>query len=217
MANTAAHLFALALLIRETCLVFVVAIVATRAIGGRRREAVQLAITALAPLVVWRIYLGFVLYPGSGVRAFWFDPEAVGRPFGGIARLWTDLARGTYMPAFTDLAGAAMCYSVVLIGALALAGTAVVTYPNAAAIAAFVYALIAISFTYGNVWIHVGNAQRASYELFVIMAIVYVTTPADARWLRLAFGAFWISTAVYAWFLAYDADSIRRAMLPAIS
>jgi hypothetical protein len=80
-------------------------------------------------------------------------------------------------------------------------------------IAAVLYAGIAISLSFASVWVHVGNAQRVTYEMFVALALLSVGLSNYPRPWRVSVLAFWASAAVYVCVAAYDAEYSRGAVL----
>ena len=87
--------------------------------------------------------------------------------------------------------------------------------PNAWHFAAAIYGLIAISLNLPAIWVHVSNAQRGTFELFVMLAFSMLAVREYPRVLRLATIGFWSFSFVYIFFLGYDAGYIR-SILPMI-
>lgn len=191
------------------------AIIAETFVRGARRDSIQLALESIVPSILWRLYVAWILFPDWKGQAFWFDPHVVGWPFAGIGQLWAAIFRGAYFPAYSDVSRAGVVFSVLVISAFALSMSASIRKPGAVVVAAVVYAVMAISFTYDQVWVHVGNAQRGTYELFVALALTSVGLRSGSRTLQPGLYAFWLATAVYVFFLAYDADRIRGAVMAA--
>jgi len=108
-----------------------------------------------------------------------------------------------------ELSRAAITYPLLLAGGFGLAIALVIALPNATHIAAVVYAVIAISLDFPAIWVHVGNAQRGTYELFVMLALSSVTIRTYARSIRVGLIAFWTAAALYVFFFAFDAGYIR--------
>jgi hypothetical protein len=126
--------------------------------------------------------------------------------------LWGLIAHGEYHPDPPELR-AAMVFPLVLMGGLAVAALLIWKAPNAVTLAAGFYALSAVSLAYESVWIAVGNAQRTTYELFIMLALAVLTIKAYPRWLRVVLIGFWIGTGAYVLWGAYDAPYIREAAL----
>ncbi len=209
----AALLFGLSLLFRETGIILIFCLAAEAFIRGRYRESVQFGLLSLVPVVVWRLYLLSVLYADWGLRAFWYDPHDLTMPFAGFRYLWAVIRNGEYFPMAPDLARAGIVYPVLLTGGLAIAIVAAVTRFRAITVAAVVYGLIAVSLNYESIWVHIGNGQRGTYELFLMLALVAISARSYPRFLRLALTGFWAGAAAYVFVLAFDADYIRHAVL----
>ena len=190
--------------------------------SGRRREGTQLALISLTPLLVWRMYVGWILFPDWGAQAFWFNPENLGKPFAGILDLWTTIHRGQYFPDVPSLSRAGIFYPIILIGGFSVAVATAITRPSAVTLAALCYGIVALCLTYGSIWAHVSNGQRGTFELFVLLAVISVGIHAYPRGVKRSLVAFWIATGVYVFFGAFDAGDIRHAvseflrMLPTI-
>ncbi|MBW8868828.1 MAG: hypothetical protein JF610_16115, partial [Acidobacteria bacterium] len=78
-------------------------------------------------------------------------------------------------------------------------------------VAAVLYACLTVSFNFRQVWVHVGNAQRVSYEMFVMLAIAAVIEPASNMLGRLV-AAFWVLATAFVFFGAYDAHYAQEAL-----
>jgi hypothetical protein len=208
-----AVLFAASLLVRETGGVLVAATAAGVWLSRRRRDAVLLLVVAVVPVVAWRLYVGVTLAPQWGAQAYWFDPENLGVPFGGIADLWRTAAQGAYYPEMAGMTRAAIGLTLLLGAALVLAAAAAVARPGVLTVSAVLYAVMAVSLTYSSIWIHVGNAQRGTYEVFVVLALLSIGGRELPRALRVALAMFWVAAGAYSFFGAYDADFVRNALL----
>lgn len=207
-------LLASSLLIRETGLVFIVALLAFMpgsTFAGRDRW--WLAMSA-APLVLWRLYLAARLWPDWGWDGLFFNSHNVAVPLLGVMRVWTAVWTGAYHPLVPELARAAAWFPIVL---ALVAATAVALRRHASralGVALIVYAAMALSFTFPTVWGHVANAERASYEVFVLLAMVSVCGHAFSRGQRAALVACWIASALFVLYGAHDALGTREALFP---
>jgi hypothetical protein len=92
--------------------------------------------------------------------------------------------------------------------ALALAWTV----RSATSAAALIYAIMAICLNYAAVWLHVGNGQRVTYELFLMLALCCVTIRTYPKSLQRGLIAFWSCSIAYVFFLTFDAAYIRSAL-----
>ena len=67
---------------------------------------------------------------------------------------------------------------------------------------------------FDSVWVHVGNAQRTTFELFVMLALTSVTVVDSSRLFRLVRAAFWTLSAGYVFYGGFDAPFLRQVLLP---
>lgn len=211
--GAAGVLFAASMLVRETGAILAGASAIGLLASGYRRDGVRLLAISFAPLLVWRVYAGVMLFPDWGAQAFLFNAHNVGMPFGGIFELWQRIQDATYHVGSPTLARAGVLYPILVCCGLGVGAVAVAIRPGPASVSAVLYGLIAISFTYGSIWVHVGNAQRGSYELFIALALVFIGTDRSSRGLWWAPVTFWTSAAFYVFFGGFDADFIRNAIL----
>jgi hypothetical protein len=211
--TTGAILFAMSLLVRETGAVLVVAMAAGLWLSGRHGPAIRGLALAIGPLVAWRVYVGVMLAPEWGTHAFGWNAQNLGMPFRGLVELWRTLPEGTYYPATPEIGRAALSLSALICFALVLAGTLAIRSRLPLAIAGAVYAIMAVSLTFNSIWAHVGNAQRGTYELFIVIALLTLQHARAPRPLRLALLGFWAAAALYTVVLSHDADFIRSVVL----
>jgi hypothetical protein len=181
-------------------------------LSGNRRQALAVGACAVGAVVLWRLYVAWVLFPDWGIEGLLFHPPDLGWPFAGIVELWRLVARGQYYPGVPELSRAAITYPLLLAGGFGLAIALVVATPNATHVAAAVYGLIAISLNFRMIWVHVGNAQRGTYELFVMLALSCVAFRTYARSLRVGLMVFWTAAALYVFVFAIEAGYIRSVL-----
>src|SRR5690606_25484419 len=171
----AAALFGASLLVRETGAAFVVALVALLpASAVTMRQRIWIA-ASVVPLVAWRLYLAATLWPDWGVEALFFPSGNIAAPFMGIAHMWQAVSAGMYHPSVAELSTAAVWFPLLLLLVTGV-GVSLRTRLDRHLLVSFaVYALMALSLTFPKVWGHVGNAQRTSYELFLVLALATVS------------------------------------------
>jgi hypothetical protein len=206
-------LLAASLLVRETGAVFVVILAAATYLRGERRPALTLAVLAFLPVVLWRLYMGWVLYPDWGLEGFLYNPHDLGLPFAGFIELWGRIRNGTYLH---GIERAGIWYPIVLTSFWAFALVVAAIRRTPLAWATVVYGTVAISLNYGAIWVHVGNGQRGTYELFVLAALSTVTLVGRSRAWRIGATAVWALAGAYVFWLGLDAASIRETVLSAI-
>ncbi len=170
--------------------------------------------SAVLPLMAWRVYVAAALWADWGWDGLSHGSNNVSVPLLGIVRLWRVVSAGAYHPAVPELATAAVWLPLVLLLVAAVAFSLWPRVNRHIGVALAGYALLALSLTFPNVWSHVGNAQRASYEVFVFLALATVTTPSlPARSRRLILLC-WAVSAIYVLYGAYDGLNTREAIFP---
>ncbi len=179
---------------------------------GRRSDAIRVFLLSLTPFVVWRLYVGATLFSTWGWSAFFFDPHDLGVPFGGFVDLWRAIFRGEYFAGVPEIGTAGIWYPIVLTSALALAVFAAAVRRTAASVAAVFYGVLAVSLNFSAIWVAVGNGQRGTYEVFIMLALVAVDASVCRRDVRVGLLAFWGLAAVYVFYAAFDATLVRGVL-----
>lgn len=205
-------LLAMSLLVRETGIVAVGLVGAGMIVRGRRHEAMALLSVAVLPVVLWRLYVGFTLYPEWGLKGFLDHPADLTWPVAGMAQMWRVIQAGAYYGGSHDFARAGLSFPVVLVSGFVLALALTVRRPSAFSVAALVYALIAVSLNYEMIWVHIANGQRGTYELFLMLALCSLDLHAYPRTLKGFLVAFWCLSLYYVFVGAFDAAEIRAAI-----
>ncbi|HLQ46924.1 MAG TPA: hypothetical protein VK137_19420 [Planctomycetaceae bacterium] len=203
-------------MVRETGILFVLTVAGAAFVSERPRDIARFLMLSLGAVCLWRLYVGWMLFSDWGAEAFLFQPHGLGVPMSGVATLWSTIARGHYYPAVADLSRAGIWYPILLAAATIVAVVAAIAAPSAASIAAVGYAAIAASLNFELVWLHVGNAQRATFELFVMLAVVSLGGRSFGPRIRWMLIAFWAFTAGYVFFGAFDAPYIRERLLSTV-
>lgn len=205
---------ALSLLIRETGAVWVAAMVLCLPMTmASVRNRIVIAASVL-PLLAWRVYVAAALWAEWGWEGLSHASNNVSVPLLGIVRLWRVVSAGAYHPAVPELATAAVWFPLVLVLAAAVAFSLWPRVSRHIGVALAGYGLLALSLTFPNVWSHVGNAQRASYEVFVLLALATVTTPSLSPRYRRLIVLCWVVSAAYVLYGAYDGLNTREAIFP---
>jgi hypothetical protein len=205
-------LFAVSLLIRETGVVMVCCAVGAMALSGKWRTALFVGSLALGPVLAWRVYVGWTLFPDWGLKGFWDQPADLGWPFAGFGHLWQAIGSGDYFGGNAYMARAGIAYPLLLVAALGVASALALTAPSAVNVAALCYALIAVSLNFGMIWVHVGNGQRGTYEVFLALALSVMDIRHWSRPLRFAVILLWCAAGAYVFWGAFDAQDIRAAL-----
>jgi hypothetical protein len=205
----AAALFAASLLVRETGIIFVIALVLWEALRTRdRRTAAVLAASAL-PMIVWRGYVGWRLFPDFHWQAFFFNPRTTGIPFKGLVDLWTQVRDGRYYDGAADMAAAGTFYPLLLVVAFAVAAYLLWARRDGLAVAIVAYACLAVSLNFEAVWLHVGNGERTTYEAILLLIVAFVTTERRAHVARGILGGFMMCAFLYLWLASVDSGLLR--------
>lgn len=210
----ATAMFAASLLIRETGVLFVVPVAVFAAVAGLSWRARAALLCSVIPGLVWRCYVCWVLWPDWGWQGFFYSPHSLDLPFAGLAELGSRLASGAYFPGTPILMSAAALYAPLLVVAAAVAVVVARRVDRAVGVALVLYALVAVSLSYQQIWVHVGNAQRASYEVFVLLAVASMTLSEYPRAVRSALVTVWTASVLYLCYGAVDASVLRGALLP---
>jgi hypothetical protein len=118
---------------------------------------------------------------------------------------------GTYFAGMPEMARAGALFPLLTTSAIALATAFLIFRPSAISAAAVVYALLTIQFNYDAVWLHIGNAQRLTIDLFVALALAFVLQPPARRVLVRPIAVFWSASALYLAFGTFEAAAIRHS------
>jgi hypothetical protein len=208
----AAAMFAVSLLVRETGIVAVACVAGAGMFSGGRRQAVFVGAFAVSVMALWRLYVAWVLFPDWGTAALLSHPPDLGWPFAGIVDLWRVIAQGGYYPGTPEIARAGIVFPSLLALGFLLSVALAIRAPSTTSVAALVYAIIGISLNFPAIWVHVGNGQRGTFELFVMLALSLTEARTYSRPVRAGLFGFWSASAAYVFFLAFDAQYIRSAI-----
>jgi hypothetical protein len=130
--------------------------------------------------------------------------------------MWRLVWSGQYQSGSPELAAAAICYPLLLIAGLAIGTYLFWQRRDGLTGAIVVYALLAVSLNYEAIWTHVGNGERGTYELFLLLMVAFVSIDQKdprERFMRRLVGGFLVCTFLYLWFASVDAGMIRYAVL----
>jgi hypothetical protein len=201
-------LLGMAMMVRETGGALVLAVTVGLFLTGRRRTAALVACLAFLPILVWKGLLAWAFWPGYGWAGAMPHPDDVGAPFVGVWRLWEIVAQHQYFIGMWEMQRAAVLFPVLTTAAATLAIVAAIKRPSPLAVSAVCYGLLTITFNYESVWLHIGNAQRLTIDLFVALILVFLQ-PIGRRVLVRPFMVFWAVTAWYVCYGTYEASFIR--------
>jgi hypothetical protein len=208
-----ALLLALACLVRETSVFFVLCITAWLAWTKQPRQALLLITIALAPLSLWRLYVGRIFFPGWGFFAYWNPPDDFGAPFAGLAALWSDVSAGRYWPDLWEMRRGIVWLSAIVLISAGLSWTMLRLRPSAVTAAAAVFGVMAICFNLKNVWVGTGNAERLTTDLFLMLAIATPEFVQRSRGWARGLTLFWCGVGAYLLFGTLDSSFTRESFL----
>jgi hypothetical protein len=206
----AALAFGGALLVRETGIVLpaMLALELARDRAERRRAVLMLAV-ALAPVSVWRLFVAWRLFGEFGWAALFTNPGDLGMPLSGLFQLWVAGIRGTQPT--PEIAGAVV-FPVILILVLILVVSMWLAHAGPLERAAAVYALVAVSLNYEKIWSHLPSGERGTFELFICLLLLLLTSRAGPAWQRRSLTALFGVMIAYTFFIAVDAATSRLAL-----
>lgn len=204
--------FALSLLIRETGVIFLGALALLTTVPGVSRRDRLWLLSAMVPVVVWRLYIAAGFWPVWGWDGLFYPAPNLAMPFVGMAGLWSVLAREDYHSHVPELARAATWLSGLLVAVAVLSVALMKRAGRFIGIALLAYALMTLSFTYPLVWGHPANAQRASYEVFILLALASLGVKGYPRHLQVAVAACWAGAVGFILFGAHDSFVIWDAL-----
>jgi hypothetical protein len=226
------------LLVRETSVAFVVMMVLWLWLSKREWRGGFIVGLSIGALVAWRAFITWRLYPIYGMTTFLFTPGNIGMPFKGFVDLWAVIGRGEYFLDYPPLAVAGRLFPIVLTSALIVSLVLLWKRRDGLSAAAVAASLIAVSLDYANVLLHVGNAERVSFDVFVLLLASFgmivsdrrvaagaagadsagaagaagVSATRSLRGLRVMLLVFFAATAVYTVYYSFDAPMVRHVL-----
>jgi hypothetical protein len=205
--------FSAALLIRETGVVLILALVLAGGIQDWKRS-LAMAVGSILPVAAWRLFVATRLYADFGWAAIATNPGDLGVPLAGLWHLWQAGAAGT-QPA-PEIMGA-IVFPALLLAALALAAALAIRGRNietrALAMAATLYAAVAVSLNYDKIWSHLPSGERGTFELFLCLLLLMLRNDQQPVWARRGLRIFFVALGAYTFLIAPDAGTSRAALL----
>lgn len=200
--------WALSLLVRETGLLLVFAVVLHASLTTTTKRRAFWLLLCTVPMLSWRAYVGWRLAPAFGAEAWWHNPGDLTVPLMGFARLWrvNDVAHGLGQP-YNVL------FPVLLVALLALAVALWRVKPGPASTAALLYALLAVSLDYDKIWAWMGNGERGTYEAFLMVLVSALCVRGLPRRLQTALAVFSAALFIYCFGYATHFVWFRPALL----
>jgi hypothetical protein len=162
--------FAASLLFRETGILLIGFVGLMEAIRSRKLRDASILWISVLPYFIWRLYITVKLLPDYGWKGFFSEPPYLAVPPGGILELFATIARGEY-PGYIVPAG--ILFPVLLTGAACLGIWAIREKITSPALALVSYSFLALSLTFEKVWVHISNAERLCFEMFLCLILVF--------------------------------------------
>ena len=199
---------ALALLVRETTGLVAICFVVYEILQRRFKRAGMFII----PLILysgWRAFVGWRLFPTYQWEAIFYDSGGLSLPFSGFTALYSALLKEEYIPEF---ATSASIFPLFLIALFIFSIFLISKRRDALSFALFGYSLIAVSLNYRMVLTPILNAERVTYEAFVLFLIAGLATKTRPV-LPIAFVAFFALLFLYDWSTLIYSSIFRAGLL----
>ena len=104
-------------------------------------------------------------------------------------------------------------FPLLLTTALVLAVSLLFVRRGPLELAATVYAAVAVSLNYNQIWSHLPSGERGTFELFVCLLLLLLESGERPAWVRRTLTGFFFVLAAYTFFIAPDAGTSRAALL----
>jgi hypothetical protein len=206
----AAIAFGAALLVRETGVILLIALVLAHRRGLDWKRSMLVLAASLAPVCFWRLFVASRLFSDFGWAAIVTNPDDLGTPFAGLLQLWRAGMSGA-QPS-PEILGA-LLFPLILTVALVLAVSLLFVRRGPLELAATVYGLVAVSLNYNQIWSHLPSGERGTFELFVCLLLLLLESKERPAWIRRTLTALFLALAGYTFFVAPDAGTSRAALL----
>jgi hypothetical protein len=144
------------------------------------------------------------------------------------------IGSGMYFQGYPPLAVAGRMFPPLLIAALIVSAILLWKRRDGLSAAAFAASVIAVSLDYMHVWTHAGNAERVTFDVFILLLAIFATLSGDfrgkaatalavggdalrastasTRGLRLMLLGFFAWMAVYTVYFSLEAQLVRRVL-----
>jgi hypothetical protein len=168
----------LSFLVRETPILFAAILIGYELLQRKNyRSAIILSLSVL-PYLLWRIHLSFFLGGDTPWQTFFFEPPNLGAPFVGLFDLGNAIWNGSYLKYIVRPA-----ILLPLILTINFCGL-IFFYPQGEkppALAALGYTFLAFCLNYEKVWIHISNAERQTFESFLLFILFFYSIRNQTR------------------------------------
>jgi hypothetical protein len=168
----ASLVFAVSFLIRETGGMVALSIVLFELLRKKNTRNALIISLSFIPPIFWRFYLALRLTKSFGWRSLFPRAQNLGPPFFGFVRLYKEILAHHYRQ---DLILAATIYPLALTCIFFLSLYFLWKRKDFLSLSLFVFSLVSLIFPYQQVWIHVANGIRVTYEAVLFSIIVFIS------------------------------------------
>ena len=165
--------FAFSILIRETAILFLIAIAIWELAKQRKLKTPILLFSSLIPFFLWRAYLTFRLFPVYGFSPFFYSSKVLSYPFFGFYQLYQHLYLGIYK--FLILYPVAFIFPIIITLIFILSIKLISKKINLLNISLFLYSIMYVSLSFKRVLGHMGNVLRVTCDVFILLILAYIS------------------------------------------
>ena len=163
------------------------------------------------PFLAWKIFLTWRLFPLYGLKTLVFSPGDFTLPFAGFVDLFNTIHRGDY-PQTLILPG--IFYPLLLTLIFIFALYFLIKKSDCLAIGLFCFSLLSLILSYKKIWCHVDNGVRTTYEVFLLLIVVFISRWDDERsGLKYLFFGMGVLILLYDSFFSLLASSFKAGFL----
>lgn len=164
--------FGLSFLTRETGVLLALGIIFFELFRKKNLRNALLVGLSFIPLIFWRFFITLRLFGDYGWKSLFSSPDIFHFPFSGFVKLYKEILAHKYPE---DLVLTATIYPIVLTCIFLFSLYFLWRNKDFLSLSLFAFSLISILLKYENVWIHVGNGIRLTYEAVLFFIIVFIS------------------------------------------
>jgi hypothetical protein len=168
----AGSFFALSFLARETGVLLALGIIFFELFRKKNLRNALLVGFSFIPLIFWRFFITLRLFGDYGWKTLFSSPNIFHFPFSGFVKLYKEILAHRYPEVLVLMA---TIYPIVLTCIFLFSLYFLWRKKDFLCLSLFAFSLISILLTYENVWIHVGNGIRLTYEAVLFLIIVFIS------------------------------------------
>jgi len=170
--------FATSILVRETGALLVLLIIIYEIFKHKNIHRALILIGSFFPFLGWKIFLTWKLFPLYGWKTLVFSPGDFTLPFSGFIDLYKVILRGDYfqpgiLPGFF--------YPLLLILIFVFAFFFLKEKCDFLTLGLFFFSLLSLILNYKKIWCHVDNGVRTTYEVFLLLIVVFISRRHDGQ------------------------------------